>query len=94
MDIPIIVKKTKGEKEKELVDLEHAIKKAINDYTEAIKQRPNYADAYFNRGILYRRLGNQEQAINDLLQAAIIYQEQGNQAGYERVQQAIKRLKK
>ncbi|MBT4376939.1 diphthine--ammonia ligase [archaeon] len=32
MNVPLIIWKTKGEKEKELVDLEDAIKKAINDY--------------------------------------------------------------
>jgi len=32
MDVPLIVVKTKGEKEKELKDLEKAIKKAINKY--------------------------------------------------------------
>lgn len=32
MGVPIIVKRTKGEKEKELKDLEFAIKKAVRDY--------------------------------------------------------------
>lgn len=32
MDLPIIVHKTKGEKEKELIDLEDAVKKAITKY--------------------------------------------------------------
>lgn len=32
MEIPIIFRKTKGEKEKELEDLEEAIKEAINEY--------------------------------------------------------------
>lgn len=32
MELPLIVHKTKGEKEKELVDLENAIKKAIDQY--------------------------------------------------------------
>jgi len=32
MELPLIVHKTKGEKEKELVDLEDAIKKAIDQY--------------------------------------------------------------
>lgn len=39
--------------------------KAIADYGQAIKLKPNYAEAYFNRGTLYFLAAQQDQAIAD-----------------------------
>ena len=38
---------------------------AIQDYDEVIRLIPGYADAYNNRGITYRDLGQIERAISD-----------------------------
>ena len=42
---------------------------AINSYTNAINLSPNYK-AYFNRGIVYNKLGNRKQTVSDLKAAA------------------------
>jgi tetratricopeptide (TPR) repeat protein len=44
-------------------------KGAIDNWTQAIKINPNYAIAYFNRGIAHSKLGNNQSAINDYTQA-------------------------
>ncbi len=42
---------------------------AITWYTKAIDNRPNYAEAYFNRGICRRAMKQEQQGIADLLKA-------------------------
>jgi tetratricopeptide (TPR) repeat protein len=44
--------------------------RAIQDYTKVIRLNPKYGQAYYERGSIYLRLGNQEQAINDYVIAA------------------------
>lgn len=44
-------------------------KEAIADYTQAIEIDPNYADAYYNRGIAHRKVGDTQAAIADYTQA-------------------------
>jgi len=43
--------------------------RAIVDYSKAIELDPKYADAYYNRGIAYKRKGNLDQAIADYSKA-------------------------
>ena len=43
--------------------------KAIADLNEAIKLKPDYADAYCNRGIAYNNSGEFDKAIADLNEA-------------------------
>ena len=38
---------------------------AINNYTKAINEYPDYAPAYYNRGIIYNKLEKYEDAIVD-----------------------------
>jgi tetratricopeptide (TPR) repeat protein len=65
---------------------------ALADYNRAIQINPNYANAYNNRGLLkYQKLNDRAGGINDMKQAARLYQQQGNNQGY---QDAIDRLKK
>ena len=42
---------------------------AISKYNEAIKLNPNYAETYFNRGVVYDELKNYQQAIFDYTKA-------------------------
>lgn len=43
----------------------HRYEEAIKDFSKAIKAKPDYVDAYFNRGIAYEQLGAIEKAIKD-----------------------------
>ena len=38
---------------------------AIQDYTEAIRLKPDFADAYYNRGLNYYKKGQYDRAIQD-----------------------------
>ena len=42
---------------------------AIKDYSEAIKLKPDFAKAWYNRGLAYKRLGNEAKAKADRLKA-------------------------
>ena len=42
---------------------------AIKDYSEAIKLEPGEADAWYNRGLAYKELGNEAKAKADFLKA-------------------------
>ena len=50
---------------------------AINQFNQAIKLKPNYADAYYNRAIAQDALGQTTKAINDFRSAAQYYRNQG-----------------
>ena len=41
------------------------VDRAIGDYTKAINLKPNYANAYNNRGVAYYGKGDYEKAIAD-----------------------------
>ena len=38
---------------------------ALEDYTKAIQLKPDYVDAYNNRGNLYKAMGQQDKALAD-----------------------------
>ena len=42
---------------------------AISCYTTAIEQQPDLAEAYYNRGLMYLRMGNKTLGVADLSQA-------------------------
>ena len=52
----------------QIIDYE-SMKKAIKDYGQAIKFKPNFAEAYNNRGNAKNKLGRYEEAIKDYDQA-------------------------
>jgi Flp pilus assembly protein TadD len=61
---------------------------AIKDFDEAIRIKPEYAEAYYNRGLAHKALGNTGQAIADYSQAirfkpnlAEAYNNRGNAYG-------------
>jgi tetratricopeptide (TPR) repeat protein len=39
---------------------------ALRYYTDAIQQSPNYPESYFNRGSVFKKLGDRNRAISDL----------------------------
>src|SRR2546430_1015040 len=43
--------------------------KAIADFTEVIRLKPDLSQAYYNRGVAYRDKGNRDQAIVDFTKA-------------------------
>ena len=45
------------------------IELAIEDYTQAIELKPDYAQAYYYRGGAWLRVGNREKAMSDLQNA-------------------------
>lgn len=42
---------------------------AITCYTEAIEVKPDFGEAYYNRGLMYLRMGNKEHGVADLSKA-------------------------
>ena len=42
---------------------------AISCYTQAIEMKPDFGEAYYNRGLVYLRLGNKDRGIEDLSKA-------------------------
>ncbi|MFM5886941.1 MAG: tetratricopeptide repeat protein, partial [Dolichospermum sp.] len=64
---------------------------AIDDYTQAIKINPNYANAYYGRGFVRNELRDKQGAIDDFQQAAKLYQQQGKNEDY---QDALNRIRK
>ena len=45
------------------------VERAVEDYTQAIALKPDYADAYYSRGGAFLRLGEREKAEADLTTA-------------------------
>ena len=42
---------------------------AISCYDEALGIKPDFGEAYYNRGLMYLRLGNKEKGVADLSKA-------------------------
>ena len=53
------------------------IDRAIEDFNKAISINPNYAGAYYNRGLAYALSGNIGRAISDLQKACDMGYENG-----------------
>ncbi|MHC5862077.1 tetratricopeptide repeat protein, partial [Nostoc sp.] len=66
---------------------------AIEDYNQAIRINPNFAEAYYNRGIARASSGDDRLAIEDLQKAANLFQEQGSIAKYQAVIKKIKQIR-
>ncbi|XTZ10138.1 MAG: tetratricopeptide repeat protein, partial [cyanobacterium endosymbiont of Rhopalodia yunnanensis] len=63
-----------------------------NDFTEAIKLKPDYGEAYFNRGLVLSDLGQSQKAIVDFKKAAQLWEQQGYDQGYYAAIEQIKAL--
>ncbi|WP_246605612.1 tetratricopeptide repeat protein [Sphaerospermopsis torques-reginae] len=53
---------------------------------------PDYAVAYYNRGLVYYQLGDKQKAIENLQQAAQLFLVQGNIAFYQQIMDFLKQL--
>ncbi|MDB9401354.1 tetratricopeptide repeat protein, partial [Microcystis aeruginosa CS-567/02-A1] len=67
---------------------------ALADFTKAIQINPELAQAYANIGLVYNQMGNKPKAIENLQQAAQLFQAQGNTADYEGVLNILKDLQR
>jgi tetratricopeptide (TPR) repeat protein len=64
---------------------------ALEDYDATIRLAPD-GDAHFNRGVVRFKLGDRPGALADLRQAARLFREQGDQAGYERAVNGLRQV--
>ncbi|MGB7416299.1 MAG: tetratricopeptide repeat protein [Thermosynechococcaceae cyanobacterium] len=60
------------------------IEGAISDYTKAINLEPDLAEADGHRGILHARTGNSQTGMEDLQRAAQLFEQQRNEANYQK----------
>ncbi|MEH2266888.1 MAG: tetratricopeptide repeat protein, partial [Nostoc sp.] len=67
-------------------------KLAIADFNQALQINPNLADAYGNRGLAEYALGDRKNAINDLEQAASLFQRQGDTLRYKQTQALLEQI--
>lgn len=68
-------------------------KGAIVEYNTAIFLDANYADAYYNRGLIRKATGFKKAAIADLVTAANIYRQQQQQANFQEAMSIVRELK-
>jgi tetratricopeptide (TPR) repeat protein len=54
-----------------------SVRKGIEDYTQAIAMKPDYATAYFNRGYYFYKQGDSAKAQADFQKAAELFEAQG-----------------
>ncbi|MDB9432010.1 tetratricopeptide repeat protein [Microcystis aeruginosa] len=64
------------------------------DYNQATNIKPDYALAYYNRGLAKYNLGDYQGAIADYNQAAQLYAQQDNMEEYRKALDNIKNLEK
>ena len=65
---------------------------AIVDYDEAIRLKPDYAGAYYNRGNAKKELGQIQEAILDLKTALELAEQIGNTNLKAHIKRALKYL--
>lgn len=65
---------------------------AIADYTQTIRLQPEFVSAYKNRGLNYLAIQNLQGAVQDFQSASQLYQQAGDQAGYQQMQQMLTAL--
>ena len=66
--------------------------KALEDYTQAIELKPDFAQAYQNRGIVHYELGDSQRADVDFYNAKNLYLVQGKEENYQKVLNLIEEL--
>lgn len=66
---------------------------AIQDFDHALQLNPHLPEASLDRAIAYYNLGNFNQALTDLQQAAEDFQQQGNDRSYQRVLSLMEQIR-
>ena len=66
---------------------------AINKFTETIQSNSNMAVAYHNRGLAFANLRQDDESVANLLQAAELYLQEGNQQAIAIVKKNLELLK-
>ena len=64
----------------------------LKDYNEAIRLKPNYAEAYYNRGLIKKEGSEKQEALADFRKASEIHQQQGNTEFYNQSRDRIREL--
>lgn len=65
---------------------------AIDQFSQVIALEPACAEALHNGGLAYANLGNDNLAVQALLQASDHYDQQGTKAGLDRVKYALEQV--
>lgn len=63
---------------------------AIANYDSALRLNPDYAIAYYNRGLAKSGLGDKQGALSDFQDAAELYAQQGNTEMHSKALNQIK----
>ncbi|MDB9358738.1 tetratricopeptide repeat protein, partial [Nodularia spumigena CS-588/02] len=67
---------------------------ALADFTKAIQINPELAQAYANIGLVYNQMGNKPKAIENLQQAAKLFQAQSNTLAYEQAMNLLQEIQR
>ena len=67
-------------------------KGALHDFTEAIRQEPEYAEAYYNRGLIHDYFSDTAAATEDLLVAKELFEKQGDTAHLADIEEKLREL--
>jgi tetratricopeptide (TPR) repeat protein len=65
-------------------------KEAVADFTAAIELKPDFAEAYLDRGYTQIVLGNDPAGISDLRTAAKLYRDRGEQKAADLILEQVK----
>ncbi len=68
------------------------LKGAMHDFTSAINESPDYAEAYYNRGLLHDYFNDTAAATEDLLTAKELFEKQGNADRLARIDEKLQEL--
>lgn len=68
-------------------------RRAIEQFTQALQQEPDWAAAYHNRGRATANLRRVPEGIADLVKAGDLYLQQGETTGLAQIKQDLDRLK-
>ncbi|MCL6433212.1 MAG: pentapeptide repeat-containing protein [Leptolyngbyaceae cyanobacterium HOT.MB2.61] len=65
---------------------------AIDNFTQALMRKPDFAQAYLGRGVVFLQSGEDTAGLADIQQAERLFTVQGNQEGMKITQELIKQL--
>ncbi len=68
------------------------IQGALHDFNAVVEQEPENPMGYYNRGLLYQHLDKHDLAVEDMLTAHSLFQQQGNTDYLRMVQTKLREL--